>query len=564
MSLELQVALLVSQAQQLDTTMSGEIADTNSDVSKLRTRVTNLEVKIGLPDDDDNAIPGGGGSSPTNPGALPGNDVIKVDPDGELIWLWNPASNSWISLPFTEIAPPVELDVGSIIDQANAAIDAGIQDKVDDIIATISGSVVGAQQIKIDGIASTLSLVGTKVDDNTAAIQAESTARATGDSATASQLTTLVAQVNSNNQAFLNFQAAVVADPDGAAASFLQAMQSKIDQNTANLNTEINTRATADTATSSQISSLVTSVGAAQAAVVSEVSARTSADSALTTQLSSLAARVGTAEGAISNVQTVTAGLDGSVATSVSTLTTKVNGMTTTVQDIASSVDGIEGKRSMAINANGQVTGIELLGGGKVGSQIKFQAASLIVYDPSSGVETVPFVISGGATYIKKALIKDADIDTLKIAGNSVIVPKAVTRFDSIASTGDKDATAAQLAISASITMPYGGILVFQFSCSQAYAGWDEYAGGGSYASATTANPNYKGRLVTEFSIRVNGGEHLYHSAAAVESGPTLMGSTQVTPGTHVVEVYWRGQRYDANAMVYLQTRSLLLLGAMR
>jgi len=32
----------------------------------------------------------------------------------------------------------------------------------------------------------------------------------------------------------------------------------------------------------------------------------------------------------------------------------------------------------------------------------------------------VPFIVDGGSTYIKKALIKEADIDTLKIAGNAV------------------------------------------------------------------------------------------------------------------------------------------------
>jgi hypothetical protein len=46
----------------------------------------------------------------------------------------------------------------------------------------------------------------------------------------------------------------------------------------------------------------------------------------------------------------------------------------------------------------------------------------------SAPAATHPFAIINGATYIKKAFIKDADIDTLKIAGEAVVVPRVTAQ----------------------------------------------------------------------------------------------------------------------------------------
>lgn len=428
MSLESQVQNLVTQTQQLDKTVSGELIDVNNDILKIRERVTALEIKIGLPDDDQpNEIPGGGGTSPSNPNTNLGNGVIQIDTDNDLIWLWNPDSNSWVSIPFTEIAPPLALDVQAIIDQANNAIDDGLQDRIDALAASITETVLTTQQSQIDGLAAQVTTIGTAVDDNVAAIQAEATARATADTALASQVTDLVAEVDANHQAFISFQAAVVADPDGAAAEYLQALQSQVATNTAAIQTEASTRAAADTATANQVNTLVTAVNGAQAAIQQEITARSSADSALTTSVTNLASRVGTAEGAIQTLQTVTSGLDANTVSNITTLTSTVGNLTTTVQDTATAVNGVTGKRTLAIDANGKVTGIELLGGGLVGSQIKFQANSFIFYDPSTGLESVPFAISGGTVYINKAVIKNADIDTLKLANNAATATSSAT-----------------------------------------------------------------------------------------------------------------------------------------
>ena len=436
MSIESELQNLVIQTDQLDNTIQAELVDIDNNFTSVRSRLAALEGALGVPEDWNSGIPGGGGYVPvpgdgTGTGTEPvadivGNDVIKVDRDNNLIWLWNPDTETWVSIPFTEISPPVLIDVQAVIDQANTAIDAGLEDRLTALAASITETVLDTQQTQIDGLASQVTTIGTTLAGNTAAIQSEATARATGDSALASQLTDLVATVSENETAFLSFQAAVAADPASASAQLLSTIQTNVNNNTAAIQAESATRSTQTTSLASQIETLTSSVGSAQAAIISEANARSAADAAIATTTTSLASQLGTAQGAITALQSVTSGLDSNTVSSITTLSSQVGALNTTVQDVATTVNGIEGTRTLAINANGQVTGIQLLGGGTTGSQIKFQTANFIVYDPSTGVQASPFVISGGATYINKAIIKNADIDTLKIQGNSVTQAVAV------------------------------------------------------------------------------------------------------------------------------------------
>lgn len=458
MSLESNIQDLVSQTNQLDSTIKSELIDISSDFSSIRSRLAVVEGALGTPELRSTSIPNAGGGTtitqPTTSTATKGNDVIKIDPTASLVWLWNPSSNSWVSIPFTTIAPAQMIDVQAIINQANTAIDAGLEARLTALAASITETVLDTQQTQIDGLASTVSTLGTTVSGHTSAIATESTARASGDSALASQITDLVATVGANETAFLSFQAAVAADPTSASAQLLNTMQTQIGANTSAIQSETATRTTQNTSLASQVNTLSSSISSAQAAIVSEATARANADSALTTTTQSLAAQLGTAQGAITNLQSVTAGLNSNTVSNITTLTSQVGALNTTVQDVSSAVNGISGKRSLSINANGQVTGIELLGGGATGSQIKFQASNLVVYDPSTGIETVPFAISGGSTYINKAVIKNADIDTLKIAGNAVTQTSVFNVVSDITNIGATPVTVVSGTITVTGTQP--------------------------------------------------------------------------------------------------------------
>lgn len=513
MSLESQVQDLVSQTNQLDSTIKSELIDISSDFSSIRSRLASLEAALGAPELRDTGIPGGGGSY-TVPGSTIGNDVIRMDTANELIWLWNPTTLTWISIPFTQISPPTLIDVQAIVNQANAAIDAGLEARLTALAASITETVLDTQQTQIDGLASTLTTLGTTVSGHTSAIQSESTARASGDSALASQITDLVATVGANESAFLSFQSAVAADPTSASAQLLNTMQTQIGANTSAIQTESATRTTQTSSLASQINTLSSSISSAQAAVVSEATARANADSALTTTTESLAAQLGTAQGAITNLQSVTSGLNSNTVSSITTLSSQVGSLSTTVQDVSTAVNGIAGKRTMAINANGQVTGIELLGGGSTGSQIKFQASNLIVYDPSTGIETVPFAISGGSTYINKAVIKDADISTLKIAGNAVTQTSVFNVVSDITNIGATPVTVVSGTITVTGTQPIL-MLLSSFVGGAVSNGYPNAGGVGGNAIAYIGS--YQQAIIP--SITVQGGILTCSTGAVVFTG---------------------------------------------
>lgn len=111
---------------------------------------------------------------------------------------------------------------------------------------------------------------------NAAAITSEQTARISADQALASDISTVVASVNSN---------------------------------TAAIQSEATARSTADTSLANQINSLSASVGSNAAAILQEQTARANGDSALSSSISTLATSVNGNTAAIQTTQTVTDGL---------------------------------------------------------------------------------------------------------------------------------------------------------------------------------------------------------------------------------------------------------------
>lgn len=98
------------------------------------------------------------------------------------------------------------------------------------------------------------------INANTAAITAEQTARASGDSALASDITSLTATVGSNTSAITAEQTAR-ANADTSLASDITSLTSTVNGVSASVTTEASTRASADTALSSDITSLEAKYG---------------------------------------------------------------------------------------------------------------------------------------------------------------------------------------------------------------------------------------------------------------------------------------------------------------
>lgn len=107
MTIESQLAALTAQTQALDATITTELADVNTDLSAVRTRVTALEISSG-------PSTGGGGGSGTSTAVIPIVDTLPDTSDTEgatvsydsKLYLWN--GTSWVQVEggTTSDAPP--------------------------------------------------------------------------------------------------------------------------------------------------------------------------------------------------------------------------------------------------------------------------------------------------------------------------------------------------------------------------------------------------------------------------------------------------------------------------
>lgn len=78
---------------------------------------------------------------------------------------------------------------------------------------------------------------------------------------------------------------------------------------------------------------------------------------------------------------------------------------------------------------------IEAISGGR--SRILLDGDLVAILNGAGGAEA-PFIVTGGEVHLRKAMIKEADIDTLKLAGQSVTIPVAVYQPGSFRpATGD-------------------------------------------------------------------------------------------------------------------------------
>jgi hypothetical protein len=273
--------------------------------------------------------------------------------------------------------------------------------KTDTNTAAIANEVT-ARTTKTDALASDISILYTKTGDNKAAIDTEKQARTDAVSAQASLITALSTRMGSAESAIQTEQT-TRATADTAQAKSVTDLASRIDGDLAAIRTTQSTLATNDSARATQITNLTTTVGQNSTAIQNEITARTNADSSLSSQISASESR-----------------LNGQVATVQTNLQTNIN-----------SVDGRVTAIGALYTAKVQVNG--LIGGFGVYNDGTTVEAGFDVdrfwIGRTSSEKVKPFIIDNGVVYIDKAKIRNADIDTLKIAGNAVTT--AVSAYSS-------------------------------------------------------------------------------------------------------------------------------------
>ncbi len=184
--------------------------------------------------------------------------------------------------------------------------------------------------------------------------------------------------------------------------------------------------ATADTTLAQSVTTLGSSFSGLVSTVASastDLSAVATEVAAATSSLATMATQVGGVESDISTLSQTVANLDdgSALASTVSVLSTTVGNNTAAISTASSSLNGIEAKHSIVIDANGVVTGFELLGGGQSGSTVKFTTDNFVI-SGSGASDKKPFSVSGGNVTIDGDLITSGTITADSIVSNSIAV----------------------------------------------------------------------------------------------------------------------------------------------
>jgi len=297
-----------------------------------------------------------------------------------------------------------------------------------------------------------------------AAVQTETTARTTADTALANDITTLSATVtsgDSTNAAAITSEATARATADTSLASDITTLTSTVNGVSASVTTEASTRASADTALLGSVNSAIASAANAQSTADGKIDTfyQDDAPSGVSTgdlwfdtddgntlyRYSGTAWVVATDSDlatAISNAATAQSTADGKVATfyqddaptaeGTGDLWVDTNdgnklyrwsGSTwTVVQD--TSIPALEARYGVALNANGYITGFSQNNDGTTGS-FKIIADDFRIIDPSDTIGepgTQVFSVINGVVTMGTAHIGNLSIGTGKLEDNAATV----------------------------------------------------------------------------------------------------------------------------------------------
>lgn len=364
--------------------------------------------------------------------------------------------------------------------QAVMQAEADARMLADNILTASVKEVTVAQQTQEESVALQITTIGARIDENVAALQSEKVARADAEMAISLRIDQTVA-VSGDNTAAIRSEETARTDADSAITKRIDVLLSSVDTNKASIVTEQQTRADADSALSTRIDVLSAKAGSSDAAITtlqqaqansdaatassiqtltakanenaaaisSETTARSNADYSLATRIDSLTVTVNGNSAAITAESTARATADSAMSSRVDTLTSSVNGNTASIQAQQTSINGLSAQYSIKIDNNGYVSGFGLSSypvNGAPQSYFNVLADHFTIQLPGyAGIQ--PFtvqLVNGvpqlsvasaviGDAAITRAKIGIAEIDTLRIAGEAVTVPRAATSPSGIA-----------------------------------------------------------------------------------------------------------------------------------
>jgi multidrug efflux pump subunit AcrA (membrane-fusion protein) len=284
---------------------------------------------------------------------------------------------------------------------------------IDDLLEILSGQ-IGASQLNQD-LNQTLAQVG----DLTTAYGDTVSAASSAAAAIAAKAAALQAQGGAEAAAATagNYAVAAASSSD-TSASYRTAAESAAASSTTAKNAALAARDAASGYASSASTHADTATAKATEAGNSAAAAQTSATTAQTqagsaqTYASQAASSSNTAQTAASNAGTYANNAQGYAATATSAVST-----------VNSALGIITAQYTIKVDANGRIAGIGFWSD-SVTSAVEILADKFSIVESGPGkVPIVPFIVQDGTVYMAKAMIKEADVDTLKIANNAVTVP---------------------------------------------------------------------------------------------------------------------------------------------
>lgn len=278
---------------------------------------------------------------------------------------------------------------------------AAVQSETGEALTYVQNEI--SQRISADSaMVTAINAISAGLQGNTAALVEERTVRVTKDDALAQQITTQAATFNNNLAVFTQSQTNLV-NSQSALSQTVTQNYAEFGANKATTSDKLTALASADGVMASNISTLFVKSNEASAAINLERTTRVSENQVLTQQ-----------------VNTANSTLYGNVASGEIGLSTKIN-------TLDGKVIGLGSLYTVKVNVNGLIGGFGTYNDGQT-VQGGWDVDSFWVGRTNAN-RVRPFIIDGEYVYIDKARIRDADIGTLKIAGNAVTVPVGATAY---------------------------------------------------------------------------------------------------------------------------------------
>lgn len=216
---------------------------------------------------------------------------------------------------------------------------------------------------------------------------------------------------------------------DGALSLALEDLQAGVTQAMAFVHEEINTRIDGENALAQQMSVIAALNANNASAIINEATARVTADGAHTQQINALYAATNTNAAAVITETNARTNADSALASQITTAQSTLGDQIASVQTgLQTNIDTVNGKvtsigalYTAKVSVNGLVGGFGIYNNGHT-VEAGFDVDRFWIGRTASD-KVLPFIIDAGTVYINKARIRNADIDTLKIAGNAVTIP---------------------------------------------------------------------------------------------------------------------------------------------